>query len=72
MIFEYGVCVQYEGYEVKKDPAHARKHQIEAGVAGAAALGAGGYAYHEHREQKQAAYGGQQEYRMPVHNGYCN
>ena len=67
-----GAFALYEGYEVKKDPAHARKHQIEAGVAGAAALGAGGYAYHEHREQKQAAYGGQQEYRMPVHNGYCN
>ncbi|RIQ89812.1 hypothetical protein D2E30_24020 [Mycobacteroides abscessus] len=69
-----GAFALYEGYEAKKDPAHARKHQIEAGVAGAAALGAGGYAYHEHREQKQAAagYGGQQECRMPVHNSYCN
>nr|CDM85968.1 unnamed protein product [Triticum aestivum] len=62
----------YEGYEAKKDPAHARKHQIEAGLAGAAAVGAGGYAYHEHREQKQPGYGGKQEYRMPVHNSYCN
>lgn len=64
--------VQYEGYEAKKDPAHARKHQIEAGLAGAAAVGAGGYAYHEHREQKQPGYGGKQEYRMPVHNSYSN
>nr|QPO15910.1 late embryogenesis abundant protein 17 [Leymus chinensis] len=67
-----GAFAMYEGYEAKKDPAHARKHQIEAGVAGTAALGAGGYAYHEHREQKQAGYGGQQEYRTPVHNSYCN
>ncbi|XP_044973522.1 uncharacterized protein LOC123441065 [Hordeum vulgare subsp. vulgare] len=62
----------YEGYEAKKDPAYAGKHQIEAGLAGAAAVGAAGYTYHQHREQKQPGYGGKQEYRMPVHNSYCN
>uniref|UniRef100_A0A453GTA8 Abscisic stress ripening n=1 Tax=Aegilops tauschii subsp. strangulata TaxID=200361 RepID=A0A453GTA8_AEGTS len=67
-----GAFSLYEGYEAKKDPAHARKHQIEAGLAGVAAAGAGGYAYHEHREQKQPSYGGKQVYRMPVHNSYCN
>uniref|UniRef100_A0ACD5XII7 Uncharacterized protein n=1 Tax=Avena sativa TaxID=4498 RepID=A0ACD5XII7_AVESA len=71
-----GAFALYEGYEAKKDPAHAQKHKIEAGLAGAAALGAGGYAYHEHREQKQASYGAggahRQEYRMPVQNHYCN
>jgi hypothetical protein len=68
-----GAFAIYEGYEAKKDPAHAQRHQIEAGVAGAAALGAGGYAFHEHREQKPASYGGgHQEHRVPAYNQYCN
>lgn len=69
---KFGI-LQYEGYEAKKDPAHARRHEIEAGVAGAAALGAGGYAYHEHREQ--LSYGGaarEQQHRVPSYNQYCN
>jgi hypothetical protein len=70
--------LQYEGHRAKKDPEHAQRHKVEAGVAAAAALGAGGYAYHEHREQKEARYGYEggkavQEHdnRVP-HGYYCN
>ena len=63
-------CMQYEGHRAKKDPEHAQRHKIEAGVATAAALGAGGYAYHEHREQKEARYEGK-DHRVP-HGYYCN
>lgn len=62
--------MQYEGHRAQKDPEHKQKHMIEAGLAGAAALGAGGYAYHEHREQKEAHYEGNQ-HRVP-HGYYCN
>lgn len=68
---------QYEGHQAKKDPANAQRHRIEQGVAAVAAVGADGYAYHEHREQKQASYGAkEQQYgyaRMPQQQGYyCN
>jgi len=63
-------CMQYEGHRAKKDPEHAQRHKIEAGVATAAALGAGGYAYHEHHEQKEARYEGK-DHRVP-HGYYCN
>ncbi|CAO1943159.1 unnamed protein product [Urochloa humidicola] len=66
-----GAFALYEGHRAKKDPEHAQRHKIEAGVATAAALGAGGYAYHEHREQKEAHYEGKQEHRVP-HGYYCN
>ena len=63
-------CMQYEGHRAKKDPEHAQRHKIEAGVATAAALGAGGYAYHEHHEQKEARYEGK-DHRVP-HGYHCN
>ncbi|TVU36900.1 hypothetical protein EJB05_18855 [Eragrostis curvula] len=67
-----GAFALYEGHRAKKDPEHKQKHMIEAGLAGAAAMGAGGYAFHEHREQKEARYeGGNQEHRVP-HGYYCN
>ncbi|KAF8646827.1 hypothetical protein HU200_065628 [Digitaria exilis] len=67
-----GAFALYEGHRAKKDPEHAQRHKIEAGVATAAALGAGGYAYHEHREQKEARYEGNQfQHRVP-HGYYCN
>ncbi|CAL4945408.1 unnamed protein product [Urochloa decumbens] len=66
-----GAFALYEGHRAKKDPEHAQRHKIEAGVATAAALGAGGYAYHEHREQKEAHYEGKQEHRVP-HGYYYN
>ncbi|CAL4959299.1 unnamed protein product [Urochloa decumbens] len=66
-----GAFALYEGHRAKKDPEHAQRHKIEAGAATAAALGAGGYAYHEHREQKEAHYEGKQEHRVP-HGYYCN
>lgn len=53
-----GVCVslfvlflqQYELHEEKVDPAHARRHHMEAQAAEAAALGLGGYALYEHHQ----------------------
>lgn len=54
--------MQYEKREEKADPAHARRHHVEAQVAEAAALGLGGYALYErheankiHKIQKQEA-----------------
>ncbi|KAJ6817258.1 uncharacterized protein M6B38_411940 [Iris pallida] len=46
--------VQYEKHESKKDPEHARKHRIEEEIAAAAAVGSGGYAFHEKHEKKEA------------------
>ncbi|KAG0541138.1 hypothetical protein BDA96_03G470500 [Sorghum bicolor] len=71
-----GAFALYEGHRATKDPANAQRHKIEAGVAAAAALGAGGYAYHEHREQKAAHYETKQQapehsHRVP-HGYYCN
>ncbi|KAG2603470.1 abscisic stress-ripening protein 5-like [Panicum virgatum] len=66
-----GAFALYEGHRAKKDPEHAQRHKMEAGVATAAALGAGGYAYHEHREQKEARYEGKDHSRVP-HGYYCN
>ncbi len=41
---------QYELHEEKVDPAHARRHHMEAQAAEAATLGLGGYALYEHHE----------------------
>jgi hypothetical protein len=41
---------QYELHEEKVDPAHARRHHMEAQAAEAAALGLGGYALYEHHQ----------------------
>jgi hypothetical protein len=45
---------QYERHEAKKDPEHAQRHKIEEGVAAVAALGSGGFAFHEHHDKKEA------------------
>lgn len=45
--------VQYEKHEAKKDPEHAHRHKIEEELAATAAVGAGGYAFHEHHEKKK-------------------
>ena len=55
---------------VRRRTRSTRRGKIEAGVATAAALGAGGYAYHEHHEQKEARYEGK-DHRVP-HGYYCN
>lgn len=49
-----GAFAMYEMHEAKVDPAHARRHKLEAELAGAVALGAAGYAYHEHREKQKS------------------
>lgn len=49
-----GAFAAYEMHEAKVDPTHARRHKLEAEVAGATALGSAGYAYHEHREKKKS------------------
>lgn len=46
--------MQYERHEAKKDPEHAQRHKIEEGVAAVAALGSGGFAFHEHHGKKEA------------------
>lgn len=47
-------CVQYEAHAAKTDPEHAGRHKLEAEIAGAGALGAGGFAVYEHHEKKQS------------------
>lgn len=49
--------MQYEMYEAKKDPEHAHKHMVEAEIAGAAAVGAAGFAFYEHKQAKEEVYG---------------
>ena len=46
--------LQYERHEAKKDPEHAQRHKIEEGMAAVAALGSGGFAFHEHHDKKEA------------------
>jgi hypothetical protein len=46
--------MQYEKHQAKKDPENAHRHKIEEGVAAVAALGSGGYAFHEHHGKKEA------------------
>jgi hypothetical protein len=45
--------VQYEKHEAKKDPENAHRHKITEEVAAAAAVGAGGYVFHEHHEKEK-------------------
>lgn len=45
---------QHEKHKAKKDPENAHKHKIEEEIAAAVAVGAGGYAFHEHHEKKEA------------------
>ena len=45
---------QYEKHEAKKDPEHAHRHKIGEEIGAVAALGAGGFAFHEHHEKKEA------------------
>ncbi|MCO5563241.1 hypothetical protein L7F22_016878 [Adiantum nelumboides] len=49
-----GAFALYELHEAKVDPAHARRHKLEAKLAGAVAVGSANYAYHEHREKKKS------------------
>ncbi|XP_031390812.1 abscisic stress-ripening protein 5-like [Punica granatum] len=44
----------HERHEIGKDPEHARRHRVEEELGTAAALGAGGYALHEHHDMKEA------------------
>ncbi|OEL21796.1 hypothetical protein BAE44_0017185 [Dichanthelium oligosanthes] len=55
---EYGGAVRYsetlgkyEKHEAKKDPEHAHRHKITEVIAATEAVGAGGYAIHEHHEE---------------------
>ena len=45
---------QHEKYQAKKEPEHAHKDKIEEEIAATVAVGAGGYALHEHHEKKEA------------------
>lgn len=49
-MFPLFVDLQYEHHEVKVDPAHAGRHRVEESIAGASAVGAGGYALYEHQQ----------------------
>lgn len=46
--------LQYEKHEAKKDPEHTQRHKLEEEIAAAAAVGAGGYAFHEHHQKNKA------------------
>ncbi len=52
-LYKY-ICDQHEKHEAKKDPEQAHKHKVEEEIAAAVAVGAGGYAFHEHHEKKEA------------------
>ena len=45
---------QHEKHQAKKEPEHAHKDKIEEEIAATVAVGAGGYAFHEHHEKKEA------------------
>ncbi|KAH7441864.1 hypothetical protein KP509_03G059300 [Ceratopteris richardii] len=49
-----GAFALYELNEAKVDPEHARRHKLEAKLAGAVAVGSANYAYHEHLEKKKS------------------
>ncbi|XP_028074660.1 uncharacterized protein LOC114277039 [Camellia sinensis] len=49
-----GTFALYKKHQSKKDPEHAHKHKIEEEIAAEAAVGSGGYAFHEHHEKKNA------------------
>ncbi|KAI5067916.1 hypothetical protein GOP47_0016261 [Adiantum capillus-veneris] len=49
-----GAFALYELHEAKVDPEHARRHKLEAKLAGAVAVGSANYAYHEHKEKKKS------------------
>lgn len=44
---------QCEKHEAKKDPEHAHRHKLEEEIAAVGAVGAGGYAFHEHHDKKE-------------------
>lgn len=46
--------MQYEKHQAKKDPENAHRHKIKEEIAATAAVGAGGYVFHEHHEKKEA------------------
>ncbi|XP_060198615.1 abscisic stress-ripening protein 2-like [Lycium barbarum] len=49
-----GAFALHEKHKSKKDPEHAYKHKIEEGIAATTAVGAAGFAFHEHHEKKDA------------------
>lgn len=48
------INVQHERHKAKKDPENADKHKTAQGIAATVALGAGGFAFHEHHKKKEA------------------
>jgi hypothetical protein len=46
--------VQYEKHQAKKDPENAHRHKIHEEISATAAVGAGGYAFHERHKKKEA------------------
>lgn len=48
------ILLQYEKHEAKKDPENAQRHKIGEEIAAVAAVGAGGFAFHEHHKKKDA------------------
>ncbi|GLT95293.1 hypothetical protein SLE2022_129850 [Rubroshorea leprosula] len=49
-----GIYAVHELHMVEKDPEHAQRHIIKAEAAAAVAVGAEGFALHEHHEWKEA------------------
>ena len=46
--------MKHEKHKAKKDLEHSQGHKIEEEIAAAIAIGAGGFALHEHQEKKEA------------------
>lgn len=46
--------LQHEKHQAKKDTENAHGHKVKEEVAAVAALGAAGFAFHEHHEKKDA------------------
>ena len=44
---------QHEKHKAEKDPEHGHRHKIEEEIGEAVAMGAGGFAFHEHHEKKE-------------------
>ena len=45
--------MQYEKRKAKKDPENAHRHKIAEEIATTTAVGARGYAFHEHHKKKE-------------------
>jgi len=58
MCVRVGSIEQHEKHKAKKDPENAHGHKVKEEVAAVAALGAAGFAFHEHH-QKDAKKQGQ-------------